>query len=178
MKSFRARVEESGFDLNLAPMLDIIVSIIPMLLMSVVFVQITVIETPVPQAVEKAMAVNEQKNEVQIQLSVSKASGIRISVTDKGQNKEQTIALKDNALDLPELRKQIFALKQQYPNHFRVELNPDETLQLNEIVQIMDHVRNKAKEDPKIKFTDVDTGKLIETDLMFPDVVFGNVAGG
>lgn len=178
MRSFRSRVEDSSFDLNLAPMLDIIVSIIPMLLMSVVFVQVVVIDTPIPQAVEKAMAAQEQKNEVQIQLAVSKASGIRITVMDKGASKEQTIALKEQALDLPELRKKIFELKQQYPNHFRVELNPDETLQLNEIVQVMDHVRTKGKEDPKIKFTDVDTGKLIETDLMFPDVVFGNVAGG
>ncbi len=66
----------------------------------------------------------------------------------------------------------------QYPNIFRVELNPDEGVHLAEIVAVMDRIRVKQKADPTITFTDVTTGKPMETDLIFPDVVFGNVAGG
>lgn len=178
MRSFRSRIEDATFELNLAPMLDIIVSIIPMLLMSVVFVQVMIIETPIPQAVEKAMVKNEEKNDIQIQLSVSKSSGFRLVVTDKGQQREKTIPLKDQALDLAALKKEILETKMQYPDQFRMELNPDETVPLNEIVAVLDQVRTKAATDPKIMFKDVDSGKQTETDLMFPDVVFGNVAGG
>lgn len=178
MRSFKTRVDDSTYDLNLAPMLDIIVSIIPMLLMSVVFVQITVVETPIPQAVEKAMAAADEKNEVQISLHVSKTAGFRLAVADKGKNLEKTVALKGGAFDLEGLKKEVVALKLQYPNIFRVELNPDEGVALNEIVSVMDQIRTRAKTDPKILFTDVQTGKEIETELIFPDVVFGNVAGG
>ncbi len=178
MRSFRSRIDDATFDLNLAPMLDIIVSIIPMLLMSVVFVQIMVLETPIPQAVEKAMVKNEEKNDVQIQLSVSKTTGFRLVVTDHGKQSEKSIPLKDAALDLAALKKEVLDTKMKYPNQFRVELNPDETVQLNDIVLVMDQVRTKAATDPKIMFTDTETGKQTETDLMFPDVVFGNVAGG
>jgi biopolymer transport protein ExbD len=178
MRSFKSRVDDSTFELNLAPMLDIIVSIIPMLLMSVVFVQIMVVETPIPQAVEKAITAQEEKNEVQIALAVSKTTGFRISIVDNGRTKETNIALKGAVLDLESLKKEVLQVKMQYPNVFRVELNPDETVALSEIVSVMDQIRTKGKSDPKIMFNDVATGKQIETDLIFPDVVFGNVAGG
>lgn len=179
MRAFRKQnTEDSTYDLNLAPMLDIIVSIIPMLLLSVVFVEVMVIETPIPQAVERAVAAQEEKNEVQISLSVSKTYGFKILVTDKGQTKETSIALKGTAFDLDGLNKEALVLKRQYPNIFRVELNPDESVPLSEIVAVMDRIRAKQKSDPAITFTDVTTGKPMETDLIFPDVVFGNVAGG
>ncbi len=178
MRNFKARVDDSTFDLNLAPMLDIIVSIVPMLLLSVVFVQITVVETPIPQAVEKAMIEQEKKDEIQISLHISKATGFRLTVTDKGQSRDKNIALKAGLLDLPGLKAEAVQLKQQYPNVFRVELNPDETIALNEIVSVMDQIRTRGKDEPKFQFTDVETGKPLETELIFPDVVFGNVAGG
>ena len=52
----KTRADDSTFALNLAPMLDIIVSIIPMLLMSVVFVQIKEMETTIPEIVNEAIA--------------------------------------------------------------------------------------------------------------------------
>lgn len=179
-RSFSQRVEDSTFELNLAPMLDIIVSIVPMLLMSVAFVHITIVDTPVPQAVEKAMAAaDEKKDQVLITLAVSKTSGFRFTVVDKGETKETTIGLANGKdLDLDGLYKETIALKKQYPDVFRLELLPEETVPLNEIVSVMDKVRTIAPNDAKVTFTDVDTGKPTETNLVFPDVVFGNVAGG
>jgi biopolymer transport protein ExbD len=180
MRSFKARVEDSTFELNLAPMLDIIVSIIPMLLLSVAFVQITVIDTPVPQAVEKAIAAANEKNKdvVQIQLRVSKQEGFRFTVIDRGQTKETVVSNKDAKLDLEGLHKETLALKASYPDVFRLELNPDEAVPLEEIVAVMDRIRMTAAGEPKVTFTDADTGKPVETNLLFPDIVFGNVAGG
>lgn len=178
-KHFKARVEDSTFELNLAPMLDIIVSIVPMLLLSVAFVHITVIDTPVPQAVEKAIAAANEKNKdvVQVQLAVSKTSGLRFVVNDKGQTKETVVPMKGDKFDLDGLHKETLALKANYPDVFRLELNPEENVPLDEIVSVMDRVRTAATGEPKVVFKD-EAGKPIETNLLFPDVVFGNVAGG
>lgn len=178
-RSFGNRVEDATFELNLAPMLDIIVSIVPMLLMSVAFVHITVVDTPVPQAVEKAMAAaDEKKDQVQILLAVSKETGFRFTISEKGETRDINIALKGKDLDLEGLHAESVALKKKYPDVFKVELNPAENVPLNEIVATMDQVRTIGPKEAKVVFNDVDTGKPVETNLVFPDVVFGNVNGG
>jgi biopolymer transport protein ExbD len=177
MRSFRSRVEDSTFELNLAPMLDIIVSIVPMLLLSVAFVHITVVETPIPQAVEKAIANSNKKDAVQVALSVSRKTGFHFTVNDKGQMKETVVAMKGDKFDMEGLHKETLSLKANYPDVFRLELNPEENIPLEEIVSVMDKVRTTVTGEPKTVIKD-EAGKSIETNLLFPDVVFGNVAGG
>jgi biopolymer transport protein ExbD len=180
MRGFRrARGDESSYELNLAPLLDIIVSIVPMLLLSVVFVRITMIDTPVPQVVEKAIAAaNEKmKDQVSITLAVAK-TGFRFTINDQGKTKEQVVAAKDGKLDFDGLHKETVALKKTYPQVFRLELSPDSEVELTDIVRAMDKVRMLGKDEGKLKFTDVTSGKPLETDLMFPDITFGNIAGG
>lgn len=187
MRALKTREEDATFELNLAPMLDIIVSIIPMLLLSVVFVQITVIETPIPQAVEQAVAAANEKNKdlVQVRMSVANDRTVMITILDRGATKEFQVAGigsgTEAKADLDGLYKQVIAIKRQYPDVFRLELNPSDTVPLVDIVGVMDSVRTTRVENGKplkLSFTDVTTGKPIETNLLFPDIVFGNVAGG
>ena len=179
MRKFKKPTADSTFELNLAPMLDIIVSIVPMLLLSVAFTQVTIIDTPVPQAVEKAIAAANEKNKdvVQVALAVSKTSGFRFTITDKGQTKETSVAMKGDKFDLEALHKEALSIKKTYPDVFRLELNPEEAVALDQLVGVMDQVRQTSKEETKVVFKD-ETGKDIETNLLFPDIVFGNVAGG
>ena len=136
-KRFSDRVEDSTFELNLAPMLDIIVSIVPMLLMSVAFIHLTVIETPIPQAVEKAIAAaQDKKDQAQILLRVSKSQGFHFTVTDKGETKEFQVAMKGTEFDLDGLHTKTLELKKLYPDVFRLELNPEENVPLNDIVAV------------------------------------------
>ena len=187
MRALKTREEDATFELNLAPMLDIIVSIIPMLLLSVVFVQITVIETPIPQAVEQAVAAANEKNKdlVQVRMSVANDRTVMITIVDRGATKEFQVAGigsgTEAKADLDGLYKQVMAIKKQYPDVFRLELNPSDTVPLVDIVGVMDSVRTTRVENGKpvkLSFTDVTTGKPVETNLLFPDIVFGNVAGG
>jgi biopolymer transport protein ExbD len=177
-RKFSERVEDSTFELNLAPMLDIIVSIVPMLLLSIAFVHVTVIDTPVPQAVEKAIAKQDNKDAVQILLHISKKEGFRYTVTEKGNSKDIVVPMKGTEFDLEGLHKESVALKKSYPDVFRLELNPDEAVPLDNIVAVMDTIRQTSAVEGKLTFNDVETGKPVETNLIFPDVVFGNVTGG
>jgi biopolymer transport protein ExbD len=188
MRALRTRLDDSTFELNLAPMLDIIVSIIPMLLLSVVFVDITVIDTPIPQAVEKAVAAANEKNKdvVQVRMGVASDKSVSITIIDHGALKEYSVASvkAENGVmqtDLEGLNSKVMAIKKEYPDVFRMELNPSDTVPLSEIVGVMDAVRTTKSVDGKqvkVSFIDSTSGKSIETNLLFPDIVFGNVAGG
>jgi len=79
------------------------------------------------------------------------------------------------------LDSQVMSLKKDYPDVFRLELNPAESVPLSDIIVVMDSVRTTRSKDGhpvKITFTDITTGKPVETNLLFPDITFGNVAGG
>lgn len=188
MRSTKTRVDDATFELNLAPMLDIIVSIIPMLLLSVVFVQITVVDTPVPQAVEQAVAAANEKNKdvVQVRLAVSGDRSVHISILDRnGSNKAVDVPAIGSGssakADLDGLYAQVMNLKKDYPDVFKMEMNPSESVPLDEIISVMDTVRMTRTKDGQpvnLSFKDVTTGKVLETNLLFPDVVFGNIAGG
>ncbi len=177
-RRFYTRTEDSTFELNLAPMLDIIVSIVPMLLLSIAFIKVAVIETPIPQPVQKAIEADKNNKEVQISLAVSKEAGFKISINNKGQQSDRSVPLKGKDFDLAGLHKEMLNLKQEHPEVFRMELHPDESVELADIVTVMDQIRTTAMGEAKVWFTDVESGKKIETNLLFPDVVFGNVAGG
>lgn len=169
------RSDDSTFDLNLAPMLDIIVTVIPMLLLSVAFVQVKMIETPIPQMVADAQ-MKEQKNPlVSFHLKMDRELGFNLVVNDKGQVKEQKLPMKAGHFDFDGLTTMAAQVKRVYPDHFRLELAPGETVSVNEIVKVMDSVRKAPATMAKFSFKDEKSGQAVETDLMFPDVTFSNV---
>jgi biopolymer transport protein ExbD len=171
---------DASFELNLAPMLDIIVSIIPMLLLSVAFIEISTIDTPLPQVVQNAIAASDVKGEntVKISLAVSSSSGFRFMVSSSGRMIEVPVALKDGRLDFENLNHQAIVLKQKFPEVFRVDLQPERNIPLESLVATMDTLRKKANSSEKIFIVDPQTGQSVETDLIFPEIIFGNVMGG
>lgn len=173
MRSRRNQESSSDFEINLAPMLDVIVAIIPMLLMSVVFVQINMIETQIPQIV--AQASESQKEEVQVSLSLEiQDNDLKFIVSDKGKKKEIRIARSQESYDLDKLYQEAKSIKSQYPSVFKVELKPAGGVSLEKIVSVMDHIRRIKGEDPKFEFKDLKTGKSVQTELIFPDIVFAS----
>jgi biopolymer transport protein ExbD len=176
-RGYRSRAEDSTFAINLAPMLDIIVSVIPMLLMSVVFVQVNVIETPLPQMVSQA--IENQKNDPKaavIDLKMSKKGGYHFVVTENGRSSDFTVAMKGEKFDWDGLKVQALNQKKHFPNIFSVNLKPEGGVSLDEIVGTMDQLRQTANNE-KVAFRDTKTGNMVETNLMFPDVVLANLMG-
>lgn len=177
MRIGRGRKTDAAYELNLAPLLDIIVSVIPMLLLSVVFVQIRMIETSVPQVVAKKIQEQKEdkKPDVTIALKVNKASGFNFVLNEKGRKQEFKVGLKDGKFDYESLSKAAINLKRQYSDIFAIDLLPDGAVAYDDLVQTMDSVRRLPSSEAKLKVTDKKTGESAETDLMFPDVTFANV---
>ncbi len=177
MKKF-AKEKESHFDINLAPMLDVIVSIIPMLLMSVVFVQVNMIETQVPQLVSQAVENNKDEPKATVVLEIGEKDFKFIISGGAKKTREVKIGALDGKHDLEKLYKEAKEIKIENPTVFKVELKPSAKVPLSKLVSVMDKLRKTKIDDGKISFKDVKTGEQVQTDLIFPDIVFASVMSG
>src|ERR1700677_3497006 len=118
MRIQRTRTGDSAFELNLAPFLDIIVSIVPMLLLSIAFVQIKMIESPTPQIVSQDQVKTPPKPETTITLHVSKKNGMQFEINEKSGKKEKVsvaAAAAAGTFDFKALTSSAISLKAKYP---------------------------------------------------------------
>lgn len=162
---------DATFDLNLAPMMDMMVSIIPFLLLSVTFMQVMIIETPLPLPVAQALSQDREKKDREVTVDVKIAKkGFSIEVKDlSGKVSRMEVPMANSQYNYTELHKKLIEVKQRFPKLFRVGLIPEENIDYNSIVKTMDAARSVEKGDPKILIDNV------ESPLMFPDAILSNV---
>ncbi|MBX2993582.1 MAG: biopolymer transporter ExbD [Bdellovibrionaceae bacterium] len=180
-KRFKPKISHSyEFELDLAPLLAVMVKLVPVLLISSAFVQVMVIETDLPQAVKEAVQNQEDNKDLaSVQIDVSRQEGIKVIVAKQGQQSVEKIpVLTDGSFDLPALHKQLQKVKAENPKVFRLELVPGGDISYNEIVKIMDEARKSRDKDVRFPVWDSTKQKDVETDYMFPDVTFANVMEG
>lgn len=173
-KKFRTHYED--FELDLTPLLAIIMKLVPVLIITSSFLQLTQIDTDLPQVVKEAIQ-NQDKNldkPIHITLTMDTAKNMNILINDNGKEKNLSVAAKQKEIDFEQLNKQLVEAKKLYPHIFKLEFAPDENLSYSEIVKIMDEAR-KARESMEFSFKDSKTGNDVKTDYMFPEVVFANV---
>lgn len=176
MRQLKSRVGDATFDLNLAPILDIIVSIVPLLLLSIAFVQVKMIDTSVPAVVAEAAQRANEKSETTVKLTVSKTKGFVFEVTKDGKTSPTPVANKNGKWDMDALQGVAFGIKEKNPEVFRVDMAPENDVDLNELVVVMDKLR-RSPDAKKVAFVDPANGARVETELMFPNVLFANVIG-
>lgn len=170
----------SEFDLDLAPLLAVMVKLVPVLLISSAFVQMMIIETDLPQVVQQAI---EQQNNTPkptlVAVEMSKKLGLKIVITEDGKQTVETVALnKDQQLDLPNVQAKFLEIKKAHPEVFKIEMNPEEDVPYKDVVQVMDAARKSRSSDVKFPIKDLKTGADTSTQYMFPEVVFGNMMDG
>lgn len=178
-RSVRSRVDDITYDLNLAPMLDIMVALVPFLLLSVVFVRLVIIDAPVPQPVEAA--IQKDKKNKKPKLSVKMyiyQNSVNLKITERGRGRTVKINNSKEGYDTKKLHGILIGLKVKYPEVFSIEVFPNESVAYNDIISVMDAARRRLNNDPKIFIVDKKTQKKVETNLMFPNITFGNVVGG
>lgn len=176
----KIRIEHNAeIDLDLAPLLAVMVKLVPVLLLSSAFVQMMIIETELPQVVQEAIQrQDENKNEKpSITLEVSNKDGLKIVITEKGQSKIDTIPSADGKFDWTAIHGKLKEVKKSYPEIFKVDLKPEEDVSYENLVKLMDEAR-RSRDQQKFPVYDAQTGKNVETEYMFPEIVFANTFEG
>jgi biopolymer transport protein ExbD len=177
----QTRASDATFDLNLAPVLDIIVSIVPMLLLSVAFVQVKMIEAPTPQLVaEQTADKTPPKPETQVVLRLSKVEGFVFEVTDtQGKTTKTSVGVAAGQFNYEGLLASAMKIKALYPEVSRLQLTPESDVPFEEIVKTMDQVRLKPRADQpaKLSISEAAKAKPVENTDLFPDIIFSSIGG-
>lgn len=173
-------VETSGeFELDLAPLLAVMVKLVPVLLVSSAFVQLMVVETELPQVVKEAITQNDQKPTVKLRIEADPQNGLRIvTAASSGQESAQVVPLKSGAFDYPGLHSALVELKRAHPEVFRLDLVPQGNVAYGDLVRIMDEARRARDSQVRFPAFDSKENKAVETPYMFPEVVFINSLEG
>ncbi len=172
--------EDETFDLDLAPVLSVVVALVPIFLATAVFIRIGVIETQLPQIINEAVQ-QERKDEnpkVSVKVDVSATEGLVVELTDNGQVSKKAFGLVNNDFDYVGLHKELTQIKSQHPMVFRLELRPNDNVPYNKIIKVMDSARKVQSGDPKLFVIDPKTNEKIESPYLFVDIFFGNVLEG
>ena len=166
------------FELDLAPLLAVMVKLVPVLLISSAFIQVMMVETDLPQAVKEAIKKEEDKPTANILIKANLKDGLQVVVAKGGQQVVEQVPMKDGAFDFQSLHKALQKVKLANPEVFKVELNPDANIPYRDVVKITDEARRSRDKDVKFPVYDSKENKTVMTDYMFPDVVFSNVFDG
>jgi biopolymer transport protein ExbD len=168
--------EMAEFDLDLAPLLSIMVKLIPILLISSAFVQIAVIESDLPEPIARSIAANRgQKDAPELNVSVSRESGIAIEHIHQGKKHHFQIPMKGGTLNYEEWHKTLVNIKTKSPELFTLKLSFDGSLPYQDLVRMIDYARKSQKSTVTFTFQDPETKREKVTQLMFPDVVFTDI---
>ncbi len=172
----------SEFELDLAPLLAVMVKLVPVLLLSSAFVQVMMVETELPQVVQAAIEEQEKNPNpeelAKIEFDLRKDRSVSIIITKGKEETSIAVPAKDSKFDLAALHARFVDVKRLHPKVFRVDVKPDAEVAYNEVIKVIDEAR-KAR-DPKTQFPVFDSkqGKEVMTEYMFPEIVFANVMEG
>ena len=162
-----------GETVNLVPIMNLFVVLIPFLLMSAAFFHISVINASVPalQTEKSDMA----KSEVAITMMVQiLPTGYRLVASSdtlpraKLDELRAEVPLKGEAMDFEAFGKHLLTVKQQYPKSETLILVPEASILYDDVIHTMDAARwweETAKDNP---------GKMTRYEL-FPNVVISGM---
>jgi biopolymer transport protein ExbD len=158
---------EEDTELNMVPIMNMFMVLIPFLLMSASFYQIKAINTSVPvhadtQTDEAATKLNEKITIVlELKEKEIRISGLSDTPNDLLLSELETVISRqpDSYASIEELVDFLKALKSRYPGSDTVILIPDDAVSYREIIQAMDCARS------------------FETETLFPNIVLSGSLG-
>lgn len=165
----RLRKHDKGDpELNIIPLMNIMVILIPYLLTTAVFSQIAVLELKLPEVSQGPAAepaLNNDLPPLQLNVVIQKDA---ISVADNRQGVLRRIAKKDGKYDLALLSDTLLKIKDQLKNQDQdkrdVNLLAEPSIDYEVLVQVMDAVR----------ITSVQSGGVSVPQDLFPEISLGD----
>ncbi|MFB6263508.1 MAG: ExbD/TolR family protein [Bradymonadaceae bacterium] len=143
------RAVEEGEDLNIIPVMNLFMVLIPFLLLGAAFVHIGVIPTSTPTRGEpKKGEPPENPTKVSANLVITRKE-LRLSFSGPGVPREKLDALggrwprKNGEYDLDALQRALRRAKKQYPDSKTLTVLPYEDLEYQTLVHILDRARER-----------------------------------
>ena len=129
-------------DLNLTAVMNIFLILIPFLLLSAVFVKISVLELSLPSLDKKsASATNQQPKSIVLNVLRIQETGFELK---SPQLTLPQLAKKDELFDWEGLVDQLKTVKDKYPDSGEIIIAPANTIKYDTIVSVMDRCRESG----------------------------------
>jgi len=147
-------------NVNLVPIMNLFVALIPFLLMSAAFFNISVINASVPALGQGKSELGRTEEKVTIMAQIM-SDGFKINATSDSLSRAKLdelraeIPRKESDLDFQGLSKYLMSCKQQYPKSDTVILVPDAMINYQDVIQTMDasrHIEEKSDSGEKINY--------------------------
>jgi biopolymer transport protein ExbD len=175
--SSRKRNKNEPLQINLVALLDTIITLVVFLMFSISIIAIVSIDSPVP--ITSAEIVREKLERSPLQLTLTfKEGGIEIWSPFDRIPSETVDNLPDGSPDVYKLHDLLVDVKQSFPEERAVVLVPNAGTNYDHIIAVIDAARELEDGDPPLYETDPETGIDVQLNLLFPEVVFGNLLGG
>lgn len=171
------REGDTDWEIDLSPLLALMVTLIPVLLLQTSFITLRMLETSLPIVSDAKVEAKEEKDKIDFQLNLFAKKDLTVEIealVNKKPVATHKIPALDKAFNFGVIQEKLLEIKNKYPDQVSAKLTPDDKVDYKSIVKILDSIR-KVEAGKTIKFTNK-KGEKMETAMLFPDVVFGNIA--
>ena len=138
----RKQAQRRDTELNVTPVMNVFLILVPFLLLTAVFVRVAVLELSLPSLSKKSTQ-SKQVQPQQLVLNFLTIGPDGFQLKSKGMNFPK-IPLKDGKYDFETLAKQLKQIKQKYEASEDVIIAPDSQIRYEIIVHVMDTCRESG----------------------------------
>ncbi|WP_455206247.1 ExbD/TolR family protein [Kaarinaea lacus] len=155
------RGDKSPPELNITAFLNLMVILVPFLLITAVFSQMSILELNLPPASQPKPSQDEQKKEVNFELIIRKNS---IIVADTLGGPIKQFDASNGEFDMKGITNLLLRIKEKFPDKLNITLLLEQNVNYDTLVQVMDAVR---------VFTEIEDGVPVKREL-FPQIAIGD----
>ena len=160
IQGFRRRPKET--ELNITTFMNLMVILVPFLLITAVFSEITTLQLNLPQG----GAASDEKEKPKLQLELI-LQGKDVIINNAVGKPIDRLDAKEGELDLKGLSQALYQLKLRHPEHTEITLLLEPDTKYEPLIALMDAARSKM----------ISRGLVTDDMALFPDISIGDAPG-
>lgn len=167
---FKVRRPSHEFELDLAPLLSVMVKLVPVLLISSAFVQVMTIESDLPGSLQRAIA-ESQKEQITVRILADSKNDLTFVVSTPTGEKTTKVPAVSGTINFDGTYEALLDIKKSYPQIFQLSIRPNGQTKYQDMVRVMDEARKARAAEIEFPYTDPDTKETRKTSWMFPEIM-------
>jgi biopolymer transport protein ExbD len=170
-KHVHKRHQSHEFELDLAPLLAVMVKLVPVMLISSAFVQIMTIQSDLPGALKQVIA-DSEKQPTQVRLVTTPKNEVKVVVSGpKGSQTKQVAAKPEGAIDFDGTHAALLEVKKEHPEVFHISIGTAKSTTYQDMVKLMDEARKAKTPGTEFPYQEKGSKETKTTPWMFPEVM-------